>query len=71
MYVNSICQHRDMASDQHGSLGNVTRLRFLLRYWLHVFTVCCHGGVGCGGVHRDHLDALVLEELHHMSCLRV
>lgn len=49
---------------QHCSLGNITGLSFLLRYRLHVIPVCRHCGVGGRRVDSDHLDTLVLEELH-------
>ena len=55
---------------QHGSLGNITGLSLHFRYGLHVVTVRGHGGIRRRGVYRNHLDALVLEELHQ-SCPRV
>lgn len=57
-------------SYQHSGLCDVARLCLLFRNWLHVLTVCGHGGVGCRGVHRHHLDTLILEELqpHTQTC---
>ena len=52
---------------QHSSLGNITGLSLLLRDGLHVITVCGHGGVRRRGVYCNHLNALVLEELHQTS----
>ena len=52
---------------QHSGLGNVTRLRLLLRYRLHVISVCGHGRICRRGVDGHYLDALVLEELQKQA----